>query len=202
MEDTWMLSHFLGFLVLLAAALLALLGLGIGAFALARGNRRLAVRALLGTASLALLYLLAMAGFALAAPRRVLPAGQELSFCGFDCHLHVSVIGSEVEDNRVGVFVRFRSDAKAAAEYPSYLQFRLVGVHGEIAAPASDFRGFAKPLEAGQSYDGMVLFNVPATGYPYSLRVIHPGPIDALLLGPANSRAEGKTTLGLGDSAP
>jgi hypothetical protein len=202
MEDTRMLSHLLGFLALLGASLLLLLGLGVGVFALARGNRRLASRALLGTAGLALLYLVATAGFVLLAPRRVLPIGQELDFCGFDCHLHVSVIGSEVEDDRVGVFVRFRSDAKEAPEYPAYLQFRLVGAHGEIAAPETDFRGFVQPLEAGQSYDGAVFFNVPATGYPYSLRVIYPGPIDALLLGPANSRAQGKTTLGLGGSTP
>lgn len=195
-----MLSHFLGLLALLGASLLALLGLGIGVFALARGNRRLAGRALLGTAGLALLYLVATAAFAFLTPRRVLPIGQELDFCGFDCHLHVSVVGSETEDNRVGVTVRVRSDAKQEPEYPQYLQVRLVGVGGEVVAPEADFRGFVKPLEAGQSYDGAVFFNVPATGYPYSLRVIYPGLIDALLLGPANSRAQGKTTLSLGDT--
>ncbi|HQR16737.1 MAG TPA: hypothetical protein PK948_00115 [Gemmatimonadales bacterium] len=195
-----MWSHFLGFLALAGASLLALLGLGIGVFALARGNRRLAGRALFGTGGLVLVYLAATAAFALLTPRRVLPLGQELHFCGFDCHLHVSVLGSESEDDRVGVTVRLRSDAKQEPEYPQYLEFRLVGVHGEVAVPESDFRGFLEPLAAGQSHDGSIFFNVPATGYPYSLRVTYPGLIDALLLGPANSRAQGKTTLGLGDT--
>ena len=111
-----MLPHFLGFLALLGSSLLLLVGLGIGAFALARGNRPLAGRALLGAAGFALVYLLASAVFALLAPRRVLPVGQEIAFCGFDCHLHVSVVGSETDMSRIGVFVQVRSDAKEAPE--------------------------------------------------------------------------------------
>lgn len=195
-----MLSHFLGVLALLGAALLVLLGLGICAFALARGNRRLAGRTLLGTAGVALLYLLATSVFAMAAPRRILPVGEELSFCGLDCHLHVSVAGSDTEDDRVGVFVRVRSDAKAAPESPRYLQFRLIGKDDAVLVPDNEARAFVRPLEAGQSYLDSLYFTVPPGGFPYSLRVIYPGPIDALLLGPANSRGRGKTTLGLGDS--
>lgn len=196
-----MLSHFLGFLALLGASLLVLLGLGICAFALARGNRRLASRALIGTAGLALLYLLATTAFAFLAPRRVLPVGQEIAFCGFDCHLHVSVVGSETEMDRIGVVVRVRSDAKEAPEYPGYLQFRLVGSDDAIVVPDNEGRAFIRPLEAGQSYVDSLYFTVPTNGNRYSLRVIYPGPIDALLLGPANSCGQGKTTLGLGGSS-
>lgn len=195
-----MLSHFLGLLALLGASLLVLLGLGIGVFALARGDRRLAGRAVFGAAGLALLYLAATTAFALLAPRRVLPIGQEIAFCGFDCHLHVSVLGSETEENRLGVSVRVRSDAKQEPEYPRYLQFRLIGVQGETVAPVAEAQVFVEALGAGQSRDEVLIFTPPSTGYPYSLRVIHPGPIAALLLGPANSRAQGKTTLGLGDT--
>jgi hypothetical protein len=195
-----MLAHFLGFLALLGSSLLVVLGLGIAAFGLARGNRRLAGRAALGTGGFALLYLLATTVFALMAPSRALPVGEELSFCGFDCHLHVSIVGSETEDDRVGVFVQVRSDARQEPEYPMYLQFRLMGARGTIVVPDNEARAFRRRLDAGQSYVDSLHFTVPPTGFPYSLRVIYPGPIDALLLGPASSRATGKTTLALGDS--
>ena len=46
----------------------------------------------------------------------------------------------------------------------------------------------------------LVTFVAPLAGTPYSLRVVYRGLPEALLLGPANSRAAGKVTLGLGDS--
>ena len=196
-----MLAHFLGFLILLGSALLVVLGLGVCLFALARGNGRLARRAATVTASYATLYLLCTVGFALMTPRRVLPVGGELSFCGLDCHLHVSVVGSDTAGGRMTVLVRVRSDARQEPEYPQYLQFRLIGAGGAPLAPDNEGRAFSGPLAAGQTYVDSLTFPVSPTASPYTLRVIYPGPIDQLLFGPASSGATGKTTLALGGSA-
>jgi hypothetical protein len=197
-----MFAHFLGFLVLLGSALLVVLGLGVVVFALARGNLRLAGRAAAITIGFGVLYLVSNSVIAALVPRQVLPVGDELSFCGFDCHLHVSVVGSDMEENRIGVMVRVRSDAKQEAEYPTYLRFRLVGAKGVIVVPDNEARAFRRPLEAGQSYVDSLYFAVPLDQLPYSLRVTYPGPIDALLFGPASSAATGKMTLSLGGSQP
>ena len=113
-----MLAHLLGVLGLIAAALLLILGLGITVFALARGDRALARRTGLATAAFTALYLVGTAISVGAAPSRVLPLGQELSFCGFDCHLHVSIVAVETDEDRIGLVVRARSDAKAEPELP------------------------------------------------------------------------------------
>lgn len=193
-----MLANFLGVMLLLGSALLLTSGLGIIAFALARGDRHLAGRALAGTSGFALAYLLATVLSAFLVPRRVLPVGAQLAFCGFDCHLHVSVVASELDKNRLGIAVQVRSDAKQAPEYPHALQFRLVGSDNSTLTPDNEARPFSRILEAGESYVDSLYFTVPPGGTRYSLQVIYPGLIDALLLGPANSRAQGKTTLSLG----
>ena len=194
-----MLAHFLGVLGLIGAALLLVLGLAIILFALARGDRALARRSGVATAALTALYLLGTMISALVAPRRVLTAGEELSFCGFDCHLHVSVVAVETDEDRIGLVVRARSDAKAEPEFPRDLQFRLVGKDGSVLTPFQEGETFTDSLEAGASALDTVTFVAPLVGTPYSLRVSYAGLPEALLLGPANSRAAGKTTLGLGD---
>lgn len=194
-----MLAHFLGVLALIGSALLLVLGLGITLFALARGDRALARRTATATGAFAVLYLFGTAVSALIAPRRVLPVGEEISFCGFDCHLHVLVVGSETDMDRIGVIVQVRSDAKQEPEYPKYLQFRLIGMDGTVVVPDNEARAFARPVEAGQSYVDSLYFTLTPSPSPYSLRVIYPDLPEALLLGPANSRAAGKTTLWLGD---
>jgi hypothetical protein len=194
-----MLAHFLGVLALIGSALLLVFGLGVTAFGLARGDRRLARRAALGTGGLVVVYLLGVVLSGALAPRRVLPIGEELSFCGFDCHLHVSVLGSETEEDLVGVIVQVRSDALQEPEFPRYLQFRLIGADGTVLGPLRDGHWFVDSLEAGQSKVETLFFKRPTEAFPYVLRVIYPDVPEALLLGPANSRAVGKTTLGLGE---
>ncbi len=195
-----MLAHLLGVLGLIAAALLLIVGLGITVFALARGDRALARRTGLATAAFTALYLVGTAISVGAAPSRVLPLGQELSFCGFDCHLHVSIVAVETDEDRIGLVVRARSDAKSEPEFPQELQFRLVGKDGSVLVPFQEGKTFEEPLGAGASAVDTVTFVAPFAGTPYSLRVVYRGLPEALLLGPANSRAAGKTTLGLGDS--
>jgi hypothetical protein len=193
-----MLAHFLGVLALFGAALLLVFGLGVTAFATARGDRRLARRAALATGGLLVVYLIGVALSAALAPTRVLPIGEELSFCGFDCHLHVSVVGSESEEDLVGVKVRVRSDARKEPEYPRDLQFRLIGADGTVIGPLRDGQWFTEPLEAGQAKVESLYFKRPTEAFPYTVRVINPDLPEALLLGPANSRAVGKTTLSVG----
>jgi len=192
-----MLAHLIGVLVLIGSALLVVVGLGMMLFGLARGDRALARRAAVGTVSYAAAYLLAVALSSLLAPRRVLPFGSELSFCGFDCHLHVEVVSSESEEDRIGVAIRVKSDAKREDEFPQYLQFRLVGADGSVLAPAREGDRFQRPLAAGAAYVDSLSFMTDPTARPYTLRVIYPGLLDALLPGPANSRAAGKTTLAI-----
>jgi hypothetical protein len=197
-----MLAHSLGFLILLGSALLVVLGAGVCVFALARGDRRLAGRAAIATLGYSALYLLGTAMFTFLAPRRVVPIGGEISFCGIDCHLHVSVIGSETDMDRVGVRVRVRSNARREPEYPGYLQFRLTGTDGVLLVPENEARAFTRPVAAGQAYVDSLYFTVSPTAFPYTLRVIYPGPINALLFGPASSWATGKTTLAIGETQP
>jgi hypothetical protein len=193
-----MLAHFLGVLALIGSVLLLVFGLGVAVFGLARGDRRLARRAALGIGGLVVAYLLGVVLSGALAPTRVLPIGEELSFCGFDCHLHVSVVGSESEENQVGVTVKVRSDARREPEYPRYLQFRLLGSDGTVLAPFRDGQWFTEPLDAGQEKVEKLYFIRSTEAFPYSLQVIYPDLPEALLLGPANSRAVGKTTLSIG----
>jgi len=192
-----MLAHLIGVLVLIGSALLVVVGLGMTLFGFARGDRALARRAAVGTVSYVAAYLLVVALSAFVAPRRVLPFGSELSFCGFDCHLHVRVVSSETEGDGIGVAIRVRSDAKRDSEFPQYLQFRLVGADGSLLVPVREADRFQDPLPAGASYVDSLYFMSRPNGFPYGLRVIYPGLLDALLLGPANSRAAGKTTLAI-----
>jgi len=193
-----MFAHFLGVIALFGSALILVFGIGVLLFALARGDRLLARRATIATGGYAVLYLLGVLVSGLLAPRRVLPVGEEISFCGFDCHLHVSVVGSETDEDRVGVFVQVRSDARGEPEYPRYLQFRLVGKDHTVLTPDNEGRAFRRPLEAGQIYLDSLYFTQTTNAFPYTLRVVYPDIPEALLLGPANSRAVGRTTLSLG----
>lgn len=72
------------------------------------------------------------------APRGVVPLGEEIAFCGIDCHLHVSAVGVSRGESLV-VRLRFRSDAKAADEFPGMLRFALRGPDGHRRAPAAGF---------------------------------------------------------------
>lgn len=196
-----MLAHFLGVLGLIGAALLLLVGLGLAVFGVARGDRRLARRAALATVGLGAAYLLGLAISMVVAPTRALPPGSELSFCGLDCHLHLSITEVDFEEDRIGVVVRARSDAKGSAEYPGYLRFRLVGHDGTALVPAQEGSLFTAPVAAGQSALDTLTFVAPTASGPYTLRIVYPGPLDALLLGPAGSGPSGKTTLALEEEA-
>ncbi|MGE0553910.1 MAG: hypothetical protein AB7R55_10820, partial [Gemmatimonadales bacterium] len=105
-----MIPTAIGMLSVLVTLTLVGLGLAMAVLGLARGRKVWARRggwlAGLALAGWAALWI---AGW-MSAPRGGLPMGEELSFCGTDCHLHVSVVGAS-HDRPLKVSVRFRSDA-------------------------------------------------------------------------------------------
>ncbi len=110
-------------------SLVALLALGVTV--LARGRSRATRWATAACVTVLATYGLAIAAGWLLAPRRTLAMGEEVSFCGLDCHLHVAVL--DVDGARVQV--RLRSDARRAPEYPSHLDVRAVDDRGAVLRP-------------------------------------------------------------------
>ena len=148
------------FLLLVAAITGAVLVAGYG---LVRRNSRLVRRAGLVGLSLIAGY----GGLLLAGPvvlgRRTLQPGQELAFCGFDCHLHLTAT-HVVRDSGLLVTVRARSDAREAPEDPRYVTLSVIDANG--ARYVADSMTLDTPLGPGDSYERPVRFKVPpsATG--------------------------------------
>jgi hypothetical protein len=144
-----MLPPFLGALLLLATAGFLLLCLATWLWARIRRDAKLARYAVLaGSGMLAVYAFFWLFGF-LSAPRIVLPPGKFVTFCGFDCHLHVSVDGVK-SGRELGVTVRFSSNAVQAPEFPRELQFRLLDGSGKEFAPLNEVPDSA--LHAGESW--------------------------------------------------
>jgi hypothetical protein len=145
------------FVVLAAGITGALL---VTVIALVRSNRVVARRA--GIAGLSLLGL--YAGLLLAGPlllgRRTLAPGQELSFCGFDCHLHLTAT-QVARNGGLDVTVRARSDAREAPEDPRYLALSVIDTNG--VRYAADSTTLDTPLGPGDFYERTLHFAVPAT---------------------------------------
>lgn len=197
---------------LLGPAVFATVTLTVGAaivtamYAAVRGHLRLQRLALiaagLATAELGLLLL---AG-PLLTRERVLAPGAELSFCGFDCHLHLSARPAPRGD---GVIIRFRSDARAVRERPGAL--RIVGYDARGARHAALDPIPDLPLAPGDTVEHEVRFaagpetrivRITATWRDWE-RYLLPGPDNPLvqrrtsvaLLGPA----QGHRTAALAD---
>ena len=90
---------------------------------------------------------------------RTLVPGQELAYCGFDCHLHVGVRDVHRE-GRLAVTLALRSDAKAEPEYPSLLDIAVTSGDGRRFRPVGGDLGGA--LGAGEARDVTLDFDVPA----------------------------------------
>ena len=145
------------FLILAAGITGSLLVAG---YAMVRGNARLARRAGMAGLSLVAVYgTLLVAGPLLLARRTLLP-GQELAFCGFDCHLHLTAT-HVVRNGGLMVTVRARSDARAVPEDPRYVTLSVVDAKG--ARYAADSMTLDTPLGPGDSYERAVHFDVPST---------------------------------------
>ena len=199
-----MLAHLLGTLATLATFGLVGIALLVALLSYLRGRRSPALRALALAGVVVTLYGLGIALPALLTPTKVLPPSEELSFCGFDCHLHVAVVATMADppdstrSRHVAVGVQVRSDAVQAPEHPSLLRIRLVDRAGREyeAEPAPDGSDrFTQVLEAGQSYTRSLSFVLPAGAAVQGLRVTWRVWPDYWVLGPGNTFLRRKTLL-------
>jgi len=199
-----MLAHLLGTLATLATFGLVAIAFLIALLGYVRGRRSTALRALALAGVVVTLYGLGIALPALLTPTRVLPPSEELSFCGFDCHLHVAVVATMADppdparSRRITVGVQVRSDAVQAPEHPSLLRIRLVDRAGQEYEPEPTPDGsdrFAQVLAAGQSYTHTPSFVLPAGAVVQGLRVTWRVWPDYWVLGPGNTFLRRKTLL-------
>jgi hypothetical protein len=132
----------------------------VAVFGLVRSNPHLTRRAgIVGLALVGLYATLLLAG-PLLLGRRTLAPGQELAFCGFDCHLHFTAT-HVARDGGLDVTVRARNDAREAPEDPRYVALTVVDARG-TRYPA-DSMTLDAPLGPGDAYERTVHFNVPAS---------------------------------------
>ena len=148
------------FLLLAAGTTGALL---VAAIAVVRRNSRVTRRAAMVGLGLAGTYGALLLAGPLLLGRRTLAPGQELAFCGFDCHLHLTAT-HVARDGGLDVTVRARSDARAVPEDPRYVTLSVVDAEG-TRYPA-DSMTLDTPLGPGDVYERTLHFAVPpsATG--------------------------------------
>lgn len=192
-----MIPVFAGILILLGA--LALVGFGLMISIAGLVSRRPGV-----ARAGAILAGLAAAGWALAwvvgylaSPGRVVPVGEEVSFCGLDCHLHVSVVEAR-RDGGLAVRLRFRNDARSAPEFPFHLAIVARDSAGRVYLPSSGIA--AEPLDAGQTVEREFRFGLAPDAVAPTLMVRYDGWLDYLVPGRGNALVQGRVRLGL--SAP
>lgn len=130
----------------------------------------------------------------LTAPARLVGPGEEVQFCGLDCHLHVSAV-AVTRGTDLAVTLRFRSDARGAAEYPGLLKLVVVDGAGRRYAPSAGM--MAEPLEAGQTIEREFRFSVPPDGGAARLEVSYDSVMDYLVPGLGNPLAQRRTPLAL-----
>lgn len=178
-----MLPPFLGALVLVGTAGILVLAIAVALWAVATKKPLLARRALLAGGTVAAVYAgFWILGLALA-PKQVLEPGKEVSFCGLDCHLHVSVTRVRTEPY-LGVTVRFTSNAVRAPEWPGELKFRLRDTAGTEVAPTN-----AVPdsiLRAGAQWDHELRFPSSTKADGAVLIVTWAGVLDLFVPGSGN----------------
>lgn len=178
-------------LATLGAAGLGLVGLAVGKVRDEGRWKKLGGRTVVAAVTgYGLLWLVGLFG----SPRRALAIGEEVSFCGLDCHLHVSVVRSE-RGRDLGVVIRFRSNAKAADEYPGLLRLEVVDSSGRRYSPSDGL--IAEPLNAGATIDRQFRFTVPPEALAPALVVSYGGWLDYLLPGQGNPLAQRRVRLTL-----
>jgi len=189
-----MLPPFIGALLFLATAGIVALALVVAVWSRIRGDRVLSRRALLAGGLMALVYLgFWTLGLGLARTT-LLPPGESLSFCGLDCHLHVSVAGVR-RDSDLGVTVRFTSNARQAPEWPGKLQFRLLDGSGKEFAPLNEVPD--SMLRAGESWMHELRFPAGANAARAALLVSWKPGLDYFVPGAGNPLVQRRRRLAL-----
>jgi hypothetical protein len=117
-----------------------------------------------------------------------------VSFCGLDCHLHVSVVRADWGRD-LGVVVRFRSNARAADEYPGLLTVEVVDSASRRYRPSEGM--IAEPLNAGATIEREFHFSLPPEAVASALVLSNGGWLDYLLPGRGNPIAQRRIRLAL-----
>ena len=189
-----MLPPFLGALLFLGTVATVAVALLVAIWSSFRGSALVTRRALLLGAGVVGVYAVCwLAGLALAR-RVVLEPGQTVSFCGLDCHLHVSV-DDVTRGKELGVTVRFSSNAVQAPEYPAELLFRLLDGAGREYAPLDQVPDSA--LRAGQSWTHELHFPPEAQPAGAVLLVTWKGTLDYFVPGAGNPLVQRRRRLAL-----
>ena len=173
-------------------------GLGLMVFGELTGRRQLVTLTATAVVMWFACYgLVLLAGPSLA-PRRMLGPAEEMAFCGFDCHLHLSVAGVRREGG-LAVRLNFRSDARAVPEYPSHLRIRAVDAAGHEYAPVLDAP--LAPLPAGAEYSRELRFRLPEGATVDRLLVTWGDWEDYLVPGPDNVMVQRRRAFRIGAAA-
>ena len=190
-----LLLRLFGLLFLAAAALTLTAALLAGVYAVGRRNRRLLRNAALVACIAIAVHAAVLVAGPLLARDRVLAPGSEISFCGFDCHLHVSA----ARGARPGaVLLRFRSDAGAVAEHPGYLRVRGFDARGNAYDPVDPIPDV--PLVAGDTVEHVLTF-APAQGERIERVELTWRDWETYLVpGPENPLVQRRRTLALADA--
>lgn len=129
---------------------------------------------------------------------RTLRPGQELVYCGFDCHLHVGVRDVR-RDGRLDVTLALRSDAKREPEYPSLLDIAVASADGRRFAPVAGDVGGA--LGPGETRDVILTFDVPADAEGLRLVANWGSAPDWLVPGPEHAFVQRQSGIALAPGA-
>lgn len=211
----------LSVLALLGTAAAALVIAIAIAVALATGRSLWARRLILSGLGLAAVYVLALAGFALASDEVNLPRGAEKYFCEIDCHLAYAVTAVERGVALLGVApqrgefwrVRLRTrfdettiSARRGRDIPLTPNPRDVAVvdgrgnrYPAVAVPAPDDDSVAltTPLRPGESYVTTLFFDLPRDAAAPRLLVSEDVPEALLLIDNERSLLHGKAYFAL-----
>lgn len=192
------LLRLLGFAAFLFTGLVIVAGLALMLFGTLTGRPRLlTVTATAVTAWLACYAVAVLAG-PFVTPRRSIAPGEEIAFCGLDCHLHVSVAGIS-RDSGVALTLRFRSDARVASEYPSHLRIRLIDAAGHEYRPVGGEP--LAPLPAGTEYRRDLRFDLPPGAVADRLVATWGDWQDYLVPGPENAMVQRRRAFRVGGAA-
>lgn len=207
-------SVILAVLTFLATIGLLAVAAAVAVWAVSSGRIALARRLGLGAGGLAVAYLLVLLLASALSRDKALPPGAEKYFCELDCHLSYLVTGmTEVEgappgDTRWAVTLRTRFDentisprrGREAPTWPAPRRVALRDGSGRSFAPVGEGPGsvpITRELRPAESYETVLLFELPNDGRPAQLLLEDDLFVSRLLIGQEPSPFHGKTLLAL-----
>jgi hypothetical protein len=208
---------FLGTFGLLCLAVLGTL------WGVLRKNTQLTHGAAVAGVALVALYSAVLVGAGLLSSDRTLPTDTDKYFCELDCHLAYRVEGVKRIDRLPGmagevwgITVRTRFDERTIASFrpreapltPNPRRVRVIAADGREFPPLSGSIErltalgipsvpLERELRPGESYDTVLLFELPAGAVPSSLELTEDVFPDQLLIGHERSPFHGRTLLAL-----